>query len=133
MKTTSLSRNRRAGAAFSESSQFREILLIAKRAKPKVTSKCARLKNLETHYMSSIWKKEPVDEIHEVQPKEAEEAARLLAPQEGIFVGPSSGAIFHIAFRKASIINNGVIVSISPDGGKKYLSTALCDPVLCLK
>ncbi len=91
------------------------------------------LKNLETQYVPSIWKKERVDEIHKVQAKEAEEAARLLALQEGIFVGPSSGAIFHIALKKASEIDKGVIVSIAPDGGEKYLSTTLCDPILCLK
>ncbi len=91
------------------------------------------LKNLETQYVPAIWKKELVDEIHKVTPKEAEDAARLLALQEGIFVGPSSGAIFHIALKKASEIDKGVIVAIAPDGVEKYLSTALCDPVLCLK
>ena len=91
------------------------------------------LKNLETQYVPAIWKKELVDEIHKVHPKKAEEAARLLALQEGIFVGPSSGAIFHIALKKASEIDKGVIVSIAPDGGEKYLSTTLCDPILCLK
>ncbi len=91
------------------------------------------LKNLETQYVPAIWKKELVDEIYKVHPKEAEETARLLALQEGIFVGPSSGAIFRIALRKASEIDKGVIVAIAPDGGEKYLSTTLCDPVLCLK
>jgi cysteine synthase len=91
------------------------------------------LKNLETQYVPAIWKKELVDEIHKVNSKEAEEAARLLALQEGIFVGPSSGAIFHIALKKANEIDKGVIVAIAPDGGEKYLSTTLCDPILCLK
>jgi cysteine synthase B len=91
------------------------------------------LKNLETQYIPEIWKKEHVNEIHKVHPKKAEEAARLLALQEGIFVGPSSGAIFHIALKKASEIKKGVIVAIAPDGGEKYLSTTLCDPILCLK
>src|SRR4030065_1132034 len=54
------------------------------------------LKNLETQYVPAIWKKELVDEIYKVNPKEAEDTARLLSLQEGIFVGPSSGAIFHI-------------------------------------
>lgn len=91
------------------------------------------LKNLETQYVPAIWKKDGVDEIHKVHPKKAEEAARLLALQEGIFVGPSSGAIFHIALNKASKIDKGVMVAIAPDGGEKYLSTTLCDPTLCLK
>jgi cysteine synthase B len=91
------------------------------------------LKNLETQYVPSIWKKQLVDEIHKVPPRKAEEVARLLALQEGIFVGPSSGAIFHIALKKAGEIEKGVMVAIAPDGGEKYLSTTLCDPNLCLK
>ncbi len=91
------------------------------------------LKNLETQYVPTIWKKTRVDEIYKVHPTQAEEAARLLALQEGIFVGPSSGAIFHIALKKANELDKGVIVSIAPDGGEKYLSTTLCDPNLCLK
>jgi S-sulfo-L-cysteine synthase (O-acetyl-L-serine-dependent) len=91
------------------------------------------LKNLETQYVPAIWNKNSVDEIHKVHPKEAEEAARLLALQEGIFVGQSSGAIFHTALKKAEDIEGGVMVAIAPDGGEKYLSTTLCDPNLCLK
>jgi cysteine synthase len=91
------------------------------------------LKNLETQYVPALWKSELVDEIHKVHPREAEEAARLLALQEGVFVGPSSGAIFHIALKKAAEVDRGVIVAIAPDGGEKYLSTTLCDPMLCLK
>jgi cysteine synthase len=91
------------------------------------------LKNLETQHVPAIWQNELVDEIHKVNPKEAEDAARLLALQEGIFVGPSSGAIVHIALKKAAEIEKGVIVAIAPDGGEKYLSTTLCDPTLCLR
>ena len=90
------------------------------------------LKDLKTQYVPAIWKRELVDEIHYVNPKEAEETARLLTLQEGIFVGPSSGAVFHIAMKKAEELEKGVMVAIAPDGGEKYLSTTLCDPVLCL-
>ncbi|MCW4007103.1 MAG: cysteine synthase family protein [Candidatus Bathyarchaeota archaeon] len=91
------------------------------------------LKNLETQHVPEIWQPAGVDEIHKVRAEEAEEAARLLALQEGIFVGPSSGAIFHVALKKASQLEKAVIVAIAPDGGEKYLSTTLCDPILCLK
>ncbi len=90
------------------------------------------LKNLETQHVPAIWNRDLVDEIHKVNPREAEEAARLLALQEGLFVGPSSGAILHVALKKAAELTSGVIVVISPDGGEKYLSTTLCDPMLCL-
>ncbi len=91
------------------------------------------LKNLETQRVPAIWNKNLVDEIHKVHPREAEEAARLLALQEGVFIGPSSGAILHVALKKAAEIPHGVLVAIAPDGGEKYLSTTLCDPMLCLK
>ncbi|HEX9261327.1 MAG TPA: PLP-dependent cysteine synthase family protein [Candidatus Bathyarchaeia archaeon] len=91
------------------------------------------LKNLATQHVPAIWNRERVDEIHNVNPREAEEAARLLALQEGVFVGPSSGAILHVALEKAAEIKSGVMVAIAPDGGEKYLSTTLCDPMLCLK
>lgn len=91
------------------------------------------LKNLKTQYVPTIWKSERVDEICTVSPKDAEESARLLALQEGLFVGPSSGAIFYIARKKASEIEKGMMVVIAPDGGEKYLSTSLCDPALCVE
>jgi cysteine synthase len=91
------------------------------------------LKNLQTQYVPAIWKPERVDEIQTVSPSDAEESARLLALQEGLFVGPSSGAIFHVARKKAGEIDGGVMVAMAPDGGEKYLSTSLCDPALCIE
>ena len=91
------------------------------------------LKNLQKQYVPAIWRRELVDEIFTVSPKDAEETARLLALQEGLFVGPSSGAIFHIARKKARELEGGVMVVIAPDGGEKYLSTTLCDPALCVE
>jgi len=91
------------------------------------------LKDLQTQYVPAIWRREMVDEIYTVNPKDAEETARLLSLQEGVFVGPSSGAILHVALKKASEIERGVMVVMAPDGGEKYLSTTLCDPVLCFE
>jgi cysteine synthase len=63
--------------------------------------------------------------------EDAEETARLLAAKEGIFCGPSSGGILHVALRKARELKGGVMVVMAPDGGEKYLSTELCDPKKC--
>ncbi len=100
---------------------------------PKAGKAIQGLKNLKTQYVPAIWKPELVDEIYTASPNDAEESARLLALQEGLFVGPSSGAIFHIARQKAREISGGVMVAIAPDGGEKYLSTSLCDPALCIE
>jgi cysteine synthase len=90
------------------------------------------LKDLKSQYIPAIYNPQLVNEVAYVSPDDAEDSARRLALQEGIFVGPSSGSIFHVAAAKAKELQNGVIVAIAPDGGEKYLSTTLCDPVLCL-
>jgi len=45
--------------------------------------------------------------------------------KEGVFVGQSSGAAFEAAIQIAREIKEGVIVFVCPDGGEKYLTTAL--------
>ncbi len=99
---------------------------------PEVGTAIQGLKDLKTQHIPPIWNPKAVDEIVYVNPKTADETARLLALQEELFVGPSSGAIFHVAMQKAKTLKKGVIVSIAPDGGEKYLSTTLCDPNLCV-
>ncbi len=99
---------------------------------PEVGTTIQGLKDLKTQHIPKIWNPNLVDEIHYVNPKVADETARLLALQESIFVGPSSGAIFHVAMQKAQSLKSGLIVCVAPDGGEKYLSTTLCDPNLCL-
>jgi cysteine synthase len=100
---------------------------------PEVGTAIQGLKDLKTQHIPMIWNPKLVDEIAYVNPKVSDETARLMALQEEIFVGPSSGAIFHVAMQKAKELKEGVIVCIAPDGGEKYLSTTLCDPNLCLE
>jgi cysteine synthase len=99
---------------------------------PEVGSAIQGLKDLKTQHIPKIYNPQLVDEVIYVNPKVADETARLLALEEGIFVGSSSGAIFHAAMEKAKTLKEGVIVCIAPDGGEKYLSTTLCDPNLCV-
>jgi S-sulfo-L-cysteine synthase (O-acetyl-L-serine-dependent) len=99
---------------------------------PEVGSAIQGLKDLKTQHIPKIYVPKLVDEIVYVNPKIGDETARLLALEEGIFVGSSSGAIFHAAMEKAKLLKEGVIVCIAPDGGEKYLSTTLCDPNLCV-
>ena len=86
----------------------------------------------EVSYTPKIWRPEYIDEIHVVRYEEAEETARLLALKEGLFVGPSSGAILHVALKKAKELDHGVMVAIAPDGGERYITTSLCNPESCL-
>src|SRR6266567_934996 len=50
---------------------------------------------------------------------------RQLKDQEGIFAGPSCGAVLHAALRVAASMEHGKIVVILADGGWKYLSEDL--------
>ena len=49
-------------------------------------------------------------------------ALRDLVYREGIFGGPSCGAVLVAAARVASEMESGTIVALLPDGGWKYLS-----------
>ena len=48
-----------------------------------------------------------------------------LADKEGIFAGISSGAIMHHVIKIARKMEKGVIVTLFPDGGWKYVSEKL--------
>jgi cysteine synthase len=48
--------------------------------------------------------------------------ARRLAQEEGLFVGISAGAAMWAALEVAKSLQEGVVVTLFPDGGEKYLS-----------
>ncbi len=57
-----------------------------------------------------------------VSNRDAIVALRELVDREGIFAGPSCGAIMVAAARVAATMDRGTIVVLLPDGGWKYLS-----------
>ena len=83
------------------------------------------LKYIETSIKPGIFDENRLDRTMFIDTDSSYEKARKLARDEGIFVGQSSGAAFEAAVRLAREINQGVIVFICPDGGEKYLTTAL--------
>lgn len=68
-----------------------------------------------------------VDKVVKVKDEEAVKAGRLLASDEGVLAGISSGAAFHVAMELAKDEKNAgkTIVAILPDTGERYLSTIL--------
>lgn len=58
----------------------------------------------------------------EVQTEAAHEMVTRLAREEGLFVGISSGAAVVAALKIASELDEGVVVTVLPDAGYKYLS-----------
>jgi len=83
------------------------------------------LKNMEEAIVPAIYRPELLDEKITVEDEEAFETARLLTTREGIFAGMSSGAAVAGALRVARNMKSGIIVTILPDRGDRYLSTTL--------
>ncbi len=72
---------------------------------------------------------EMVDRVEQVSNEEAIEYARKLMRQEGILAGISCGAALAAAVRIAALpeFKGKTIVTVLPDSGERYLSTALFD------
>lgn len=68
-----------------------------------------------------------LDEVLAVSDEQAFAAARRLAREEGILAGVSSGAALHVALTLAADQRHAgqTIVVMLPDGGERYLSSAL--------
>lgn len=76
-------------------------------------------------YLPKIYDGSRVDQVENVGQGQAEEMARRLTREEGIFAGISSGGSLVVALRIASQVENAVIVSIVCDRGDRYLSTGV--------
>lgn len=83
------------------------------------------LKNMEEAIVPQIYHPDLLDYKITINDEEAFETARLLAMREGIFAGMSSGAAVSCALKVAEHMESGVIVTILPDRGDRYLSTSL--------
>jgi len=79
------------------------------------------LKNMEESKEPSIFDRSIVDRIIRVNDEPAYEMTKRLFREEGLMVGPSTGAIVHAASEMAGE-NEGLAVAISPDSGYKYTS-----------
>ena len=85
------------------------------------------LKHIETSIRPGIYEESILDGTFFVKTEDAYRMAIRLAKEEGILVGPSSGAAFWASLKLAESIDSGVIVTIFPDGGDRYFSTAYMD------
>ena len=74
-------------------------------------------------YLPRIYSPDRVDQIIDVTQQEAEETTRLLASEEGIFCGISSGGAVSAALRLSAQVDDAHIVTIICDRGDRYLST----------
>jgi len=76
-------------------------------------------------YLPRIYEKARVDRLEYVSQADAEEMARRLAREEGIFAGISSGGAVAVALRISAALRNAVIVTIICDRGDRYLTTGV--------
>lgn len=83
------------------------------------------LKHLPSSLVPAIWNPGLPDELWESPTEPAYELARRIARTEGLLVGHSSGAALWGVERLARQIRSGVIVTVFPDSGDRYLSTGL--------
>ncbi|MES9958298.1 MAG: cysteine synthase CysM [Sedimenticola sp.] len=76
-------------------------------------------------YLPKIFERPRVDREMDVTQEEAEETTRMLATEEGIFCGISSGGAVAAALKLSQEVKNAVIVAIICDRGDRYLSTGV--------
>lgn len=80
------------------------------------------LKHMPTAIQPAIFDPSLPDRTVEVATETAHEMVRRLAREEGLFVGISSGAAAVAALQIAAELEQGVVVTVFPDAGYKYLS-----------
>ncbi|MBI5694563.1 MAG: cysteine synthase family protein [Nitrospirae bacterium] len=83
------------------------------------------LKNMKEAIVPKIFDPSKLDEKVVIDDDTAYETARDLALKEGIFVGMSSGAAMAGAIQAAKSMESGLVVTVFPDRGDRYLSTTL--------
>jgi cysteine synthase B len=80
------------------------------------------LKHMASAIVPGIYDPGLADENVHVSTEDAQAFVRRLARESGLLVGPSGGAALAAAVQAARRIDAGVIVTIFPDGGDRYLN-----------
>src|SRR5262245_18555068 len=83
------------------------------------------LKHLPSAIVPGIWNDELADQVWGAPTEAAYDLARSLARSEGLLVGHSCGAALWAVERLAATVRSGVVVTVFPDSGDRYLSTGL--------
>jgi cysteine synthase B len=94
-------------------------------AQPSDGSSIPGIRKWAPAYVPPIRQKALIDRIEEISQADAEEMARRLAREEGLFCGVSAAGAAIIALRVAEEVENATIVFIVCDRGDRYLSTGV--------
>ena len=94
-------------------------------AQPDEGSRIPGIRKWPEEYLPKIYDPTQVDELRYVSQSDAEEMARRLAREEGIFAGISAAGACEVALRLNDEVENATIVFIVCDRGDRYLSTGV--------
>ena len=94
-------------------------------AQPTDGSRIPGIRKWPAAYLPKIYDAQHVDEIVEVSQADAEEMARRMAREEGLFAGISAAGACWTALKIAEQVENATIVFIVCDRGDRYLSTGV--------
>ncbi|MFT3802923.1 MAG: cysteine synthase CysM [Burkholderiaceae bacterium] len=94
-------------------------------AQPEDGSSIAGIRKWPAEYLPSIYRHAIIDRTESVSQQAAEDMARRLAAEEGLFCGISAAGAFVIALRIAATVRDATIVFVVCDRGDRYLSTGV--------
>ncbi|MFA4912001.1 MAG: cysteine synthase CysM [Comamonadaceae bacterium] len=94
-------------------------------AQPAEGSQIPGIRKWPEAYMPAIFNSALVDAYELIEQAEAEDMARRLAAEEGIFAGISAAGALVAALRVAQTVENATIAFIVCDRGDRYLSTGV--------
>ena len=94
-------------------------------AQPAEGSRIPGIRKWPEAYLPKIYDASRVDELVLVSQADAEDMARRMAREEGIFAGISAAGACWVALQIARTVENATIVFIVCDRGDRYLSTGV--------
>jgi cysteine synthase B len=94
-------------------------------AQPAEGSRIPGIRKWPEAYQPRIYEPSRVDELILVTQDDAEDMARRLAREEGLFVGISAAGACWVALQVAQRLENATIVFVVCDRGDRYLSTGV--------
>lgn len=94
-------------------------------AQPSEGSRIPGIRKWPEAYLPKIYDPQAVDELIYVSQSDAEDMARRLAAEEGLFAGISAAGACCVALQVAQRVENATIVFIVCDRGDRYLSTGV--------
>lgn len=97
-------------------------------AQPAEGAQIPGIRKWPEEYLPKIYQADQVNALEYIGQTEAEDMARALAAQEGIFAGISSAGALVAALRVAQKVENATIAFIVCDRGDRYLSTGVFNP-----